>query len=260
MFFTPKCPVDKRTKEWLETSFLWLLDHFGEDAFRRAEIILPSDKRFPERLFADENSINAYLKTVCGFMDVEYKNVSPKIFAYTGHDNFYPLATPDSIGSRPCGLYYYYARKHQIAIDQSLLSSPPSFVATIAHALAHAKLENDAVPEQNRENEELLTDLATIFLGMGIFTANSIFGFDQFASARSHGWRAKRTGYIEEESAGYALALFAYMKGDTKPVWAKFLETNPKHYFKQGLKFLVKTGDTEVKVMGDGRLSSSVSS
>ena len=250
-FFTPKCPVDAGKKEWIEESFLWLLEQFGEDAFRRSEIILPSNPEFPERLFAQEKSINAYLKAVCGFMDVDYKTVKPVVFTDTGQNNFHPLATPDSIGSKPCGLYYFYGRKHQIAIDQNLLKSPPAFVATIAHELAHAKLQGELLPEEEKDNEELLTDLATIFFGIGIFTANSIFGFNQFANVQHHGWRAAKEGYIGEESAGYALALFAYIKGDTKPVWAKYLETNPKHYFKQGLRYLVKTGDTRVKVIGD---------
>jgi hypothetical protein len=249
MLFTPKCPVDQETKEWIEKSFLWLLDHFGEDAFRKSEIIFPTNKGFPERLFAEQKSIHAFLEAICGFMDVEYKTVSLKVFANTGHDNFHPLATSDVIGSRACGLYYYHARKHKIAIDQNLLATPAAFVATIAHELAHARLDSDLVPDSEADAEELLTDLATIFLGMGIFTANSIFGFDQFRSQQNQGWRATGMGYIDEETAGYALALFAYMKGETKPVWAKYLETNPKHFFKQGLKYLVKTGDTKVKVI-----------
>lgn len=249
--FSPKCPVDRETKESTETSFLWLLDHFGEDAFKRSEIRFPTDEAFPERLFAEERSIKEFLKAICGFMDVDYESVDLKVFSFTGHKNFHPLATPDSIGSKACGLYYFYARKHQVAIDQALLKSPPALVATFAHELAHAKLESDSVPLEKRSSEELLTDLATVFFGMGIFTANSIFGINQFANAGHQGWRATRKGFIDEETAGYALALFAYMKGETKPVWAKHLEANPKYYFKQGLKYLLKTGDTKVRVIDD---------
>lgn len=246
MFFTPKCPVDESTKERIEESFLWLLSHFGEDAFGRSEIILPSNKDFPERLFADEKSVNAYIKAICGFMDVDYKTVSLSFFADTGQKNFHPLATPDTIGSKACGLYYFYGRKHKLAVDQSLLRVPASLVATIAHSLAHAKLKKHSFKD-NKGSEEFLTDLVTIFFGMGIFTSNSIFRSQQFANAQYQGWRLAKEGYIDEESAGYALAIFAYMKGETKPTWAKYLETNPKHYFKQGLKYLIKTGDTRVK-------------
>ncbi len=246
MFFAPKCPVAPKTKDSIEESFLWLLQNFGEDSFERSEIILPSDKKFPERLFANEKSIQAFLKVICGFMDVDYNSVSLTVFADRGQKKVHPLSSPDSIGSKACGLYYFYRRKHQIAIDQSLLGVLPSLVATIAHELAHAKLQSHLADEEEMESEELLTDLATVFFGMGIFTANSIFGVNQFRNVQYQGWRAAREGYIDEESAGYALALFAFMKRDLKPAWAKYLETNPKHYFKQGLKYLVKTGDTKV--------------
>lgn len=249
MFFTPKCPVDSKTKELIEESFLSFLEKFGEDAFKQSEIILPTNKKFPERLFANESSINALLKTICGFMEVDFTSVSPVVFADRGQTKVNPLSMPGAMGSKACGLYYFYKRKHQIAIDQALLGALPALVATIAHELAHAKLQSAS--ESEDKNEELLTDLATIFFGMGIFTANSIFGVGQFRSAQNHGWRATQKGYIDEQTAGYALAVFAYMKGDTKPTWGKFLETNPKHYLKQGLKYLVKTGDTRVKKIDD---------
>ena len=120
-FFTPKCPVDADTKIWIEDSFLWFLEEFGEDAFRRSEMILPSNKAFPERIFADDRTVNEFLKTIYEFMDLDYKTVTVKVFAFTGHDNFYSLATPDLIGSKACGLYYFYGKKHQIAIDQATL-------------------------------------------------------------------------------------------------------------------------------------------
>jgi hypothetical protein len=248
-FFTPKCPVDNDRKEWIEDSFMWFLDHFGEDAFKKSETILPSNKGFPERLFANERTVRTFLEVICGFMDVDYKTVNLKVFTPTGFEKFYPLASPNMMGSSPCGLYYHYAKKHQVAIEQSLLGSPPALVATIAHELAHAKLQSGRAADEKKGTEELLTDLATIFFGMGIFTANSIFGVGHFATAQNQGWRATKDGYIDEATAGYALALFAYMKGEQKPAWTKFLESNPKHYFKQGLKYLVKTGDTKVKVV-----------
>ena len=247
-FFTPKCPVDEKTKSWVDGSFQWLLDEFGADAFQNAEIVRPDNEEFPERIFADERTIQAFLKAVCGFMDVDQKTVALQIFTDQGRENFHPLATPETVGSKACGLYYWYAGKHQIAIDQALLRSPASLVATIAHELAHAKLRSDLIPADEKDEEELLTDLTSIFFGMGIFTANSVFSFDQFTNAQFQGWRAERQGYIDEQTAGYALALFAYLKGEKRPVWVKFLETNPKHYFRQGLKYLVKTGDCEVRL------------
>ncbi|NNE68541.1 MAG: hypothetical protein HKN33_18385 [Pyrinomonadaceae bacterium] len=250
-FFTPTCPVDEKSKKWIEGSFGWLLEEFGEDAFRNAEIIRPDNKAFPELIFAKEESIREFLKAVCGFMDVKYETVVLEVFADQGKENFHPLATPDMEGSKACGLYYWYAGKNQIAIDQALLRNPTTMVATIAHELAHAKLRSDLVKDDKKDEEEFLTDLATVFFGMGIFTANSVFSFDQFTNAQFQGWRASRQGYIDEESAGYALALASYLKGENKPIYAKYLETNPKYYYKKALKYLSKTGDCSLKPIKD---------
>ena len=123
-------------------------------------------------------------------------------------------------------------------------------LATLAHELVHHILRSDQCQIEDLEEEEFLTDLASIFFGMGIFTSNAVFSFEQFTNTMGQGWKASREGYIDEETAGYALACFAYMKGETKPVWKKYLETNPGYYYKQGLNYLVKTGDTKLKLHG----------
>jgi hypothetical protein len=46
---------------------------------------------------------------------------------------------------------------------------------------------------------------------------------------------------------GYALALFAFVRGEQKPEWSKYLGTNVKAYFKDSLKYLEKTGDTKLQ-------------
>ncbi|HUF05551.1 MAG TPA: hypothetical protein VMM38_15430 [Aridibacter sp.] len=247
-FFSAKCPVDEETKASIDGAFQWLLDEFGTQSFQRVEIIRPDNPAFPARISADDAAIHAFLRAVCGFMDVEYESVALRVFEDEGAEAFHPLAIPYSGGPKACGLYHWYAGKHEIAVDRKLLGSPVSLVATIAHELAHARLRSDLIAEEERESEELLTDYTCIFFGMGIFTANSVFSFDQFTNSQFQGWRASRHGYIDEESAGYALALFAYLKRDLKPVWIKFLETNPKYYFKQALRYLVKTGDCEIAI------------
>jgi hypothetical protein len=92
-----------------------------------------------------------------------------------------------------------------------------------------------------------LTDLLTVFLGLGIFTANSAFKFNQWTGGGKQGWEAKRLGYLTESMFGYALALFAWARGEDKPQWSKYLEGNVKYYFRSGLKYLEKTGDSKLK-------------
>jgi hypothetical protein len=57
------------------------------------------------------------------------------------------------------------------------------------------------------------------------------------------GWRTERKGYLTEEMFGYALALFALMRGERSASWSKFLEGSVRTYFKDSLKYLEKTGE-----------------
>jgi hypothetical protein len=47
-WFTPKCPVDGETKDWLEECFLWFFEEFGETAFRESKLVLPTAEFIPE--------------------------------------------------------------------------------------------------------------------------------------------------------------------------------------------------------------------
>jgi hypothetical protein len=114
-----------------------------------------------------------------------------------------------------------------------------SVIGTIAHELGHVRLLGEGRVHGGFEDHEPLTDLLTVFFGLGIFTANSAFIFD----ASSVGWQAQRRGYLDEEMLGYALALFALMRGERSPTWSRYLEGSISTYFKNGLKYLDKTGD-----------------
>lgn len=248
-WFTPKCPVDGETKDWLEDCFLWFFEEFGETAFRESKLVLPTEEFIPELGSPTDNPIKDTLRRVCGFMNVEYESVRLRIFDDEEAEiNPHPLTPVEPGGKKACGLYSFENGKHKIAISTALLKNPVNLVATIAHELAHAKLLGGKEDfDCDEESEELLTDLATIFFGFGIFTANSLFKFEQWTNSSFQGWQMSREGYINEEEAGYALALYAYLRNEFDPPWAKFLEVNTRTYFKQGIKYLKKTDDTKLK-------------
>ena len=118
-----------------------------------------------------------------------------------------------------------------------------SLVATVAHELGHVRLLGEGRIHSGYDDHEPLTDLLTVFLGLGVFTANSAFSFKQWSDNSYQGWRTERKGYLTEEMFGYALALFALMRGERSLVWSEFLEGSVKTHFKDALKYLEKTGE-----------------
>jgi len=117
-------------------------------------------------------------------------------------------------------------------------------IATIAHELGHAILLGGKLIEGDLGDHEPLTDLLTVYTGLGIFTANSSANFRQFSEPGRDGWSMSRLGYLSQEMYGYALAKFAAERGEPKPTWSRFLSTNVKVYFKRSSAWLAKNIST----------------
>jgi HEAT repeat protein len=53
-----------------------------------------------------------------------------------------------------------------------------------------------------------------------------------------------RQGYLPSRIFGYAFALFAFVRGELDPPWAKHLRLDAASALKKGLRYLQKTGDS----------------
>ena len=242
-WFTPKCPVEAEDKTWIEESTLWLIEEFGADTLRDATVVLPQDEFFPDPFSGEESDVRALVDRVCGYMGVEPERVRLNFFTDEGTTLRYQVPACESWHSGAAGLYRKRRGHHVISIESSLVRDPTSLVATVAHELGHVRLLGEGRIHPGFEDHEPLTDLLTVFLGMGVFTGNAVFSFRQWTDAFTQGWQAERRGYMTEEMFGYALGLFAWVRGERTPGWSKYLEGNVSAYFKQGCKYLEKTGD-----------------
>jgi hypothetical protein len=115
-------------------------------------------------------------------------------------------------------------------------ADPRRVVAVAAHELCHHKLLYRGLASSSEGDHEPLTDLATVFFGLGVFTANAAYTFSQGRG----GWRRQQLGYINQPMFGYALARVAALRGEHDPAWARYLDTNPRGYFKQARRYLEK--------------------
>ena len=121
--------------------------------------------------------------------------------------------------------------KYEISLVRSKLAHPENMVATLAHELSHIKLLGE---NRLETNDEKLTDLVAVFFGLGIFNANA--AFQTFRKIGSHGWR--KMGYLSQMEWGYAMSLFAHIRGEQMPKWIDYLTLNIKGDFIQGQNFI----------------------
>ena len=246
-FGIPDLPVTSEQKEWIEESLLWLLNQFGKDYFLSRPMILPEPSFFPDKYKSDEASVDKVVTRVCGYMDVDPETIEIHFFS-DGEDLAakHHTGTPQSKAGA-AGLYYHPTDKRPraaIAINDSNLKNPISLVATIAHELGHVILLGGGRISRDNKDHEYLTDLITVFLGLGIFSANAAFQFHQWTGHSHQGWRASRAGYLSEEMFAYALAGCAWMRNESKPAWSKYLAMNVGAHFKTCHKYLFKSGQT----------------
>jgi Zn-dependent peptidase ImmA (M78 family) len=243
-------PLNEEQKVWIERSFQWLLGEFGGDCFLKHQTITPESSFFPDHYKGTEECVDKLVERVCFYMDVDPCLVEVEYFVdrddiaekhRTGNTDEY---------SGAAGLYFSKTSQEdrkKIAINVSQFKNPTGLVATIAHELGHVILLGGGKISREEKTHEYLTDLITVFFGLGIFTANSAFQFSQWQDHSHHGWSVSRSGYLSEEMFAYSLAAYAWMRGETKPQWSKYLAMNVRHYFNKSLKYLANCGQTSLR-------------
>ncbi|MCF6227221.1 MAG: hypothetical protein L3J82_00925 [Planctomycetes bacterium] len=249
MFGKPKCPVAGEPKEWLEKGMLLLANHFGLERLRDQPIVLPTDEYFPDRLDGTEEAAEACYRRVCSYMDIDPSRAEFQIFEDDAPPKIKQAMEWSHNGA--VGLFTH-DKIPKISIERGILADPMSLIATCAHELGHLLLAEVDLSEIEEDDEEPLTDLVTVFFGLGIFGANSAASFSQ--SSEEVGFTVTEwssQGYLEFSEWGYAHALLAHARDEKKPAWIKHLRPDILVFCKQGVSYILKTGDVKFPVQID---------
>ncbi|MFM9984414.1 MAG: hypothetical protein ACKVOK_04230 [Flavobacteriales bacterium] len=173
-------PLSYELRKYFENNYLWLIQEFPTPEIENRRVLTPTIQDFPitwDR--SQENAIES-LHIICNNMQIEPAEI--EIDFYTNSIKEINMGTstlflqPDPDYPEAAGLYHpeKVNGKFRISLDEALLQMPDHLIATIAHELAHVKLLGENKLE---ENDEMLTDFATVFFGLGIFNANAAFQF-----------------------------------------------------------------------------------
>jgi hypothetical protein len=244
-WFIPRCPVKTQEKVWIEERMEWLCQEFSYERMAHATVVLPTKEFFPDAYDGSEVALRKLLDRVCGYMDIDPQRIEMRLYSEHRRDKLAPGIYVANEGDGTAGLYQKGAR-HIVSLEVSDRRDPISLLATIAHELCHARLIGEGRISRDVEDHEPLTDLATVFFGLGVFNANSVVRESRWADADGwSGWRMNRQGYLTEPMFGYALALFAWARNEANPPWQRHLRLNVRTVFKKGLGYLCGTGDSK---------------
>jgi len=248
--FRPKLPVADQDRQWVDDGFTRLEEILGRDRMLRTTVILPTPEYFPDPYDKTPETAEMLFQRVCAYMEVERRSIDFEIFPDETEElqKILPYWRGKSGGC--AGLYTHDGpskdesskRRMLVAVRSTQLKDPLSLVATLAHELGHVILLGGRLMEPQTPDHEPMTDLLTVFLGLGIFTANTAARFLQYQDENRQGWSMQRLGYLPEEVYGYALAKFAAARGEGRPKWVRHLSTNVRAYYKSSRAYVGKHG------------------
>jgi hypothetical protein len=243
----PRHHLGTEEKAWVERRLLWLTDQFGAGPLVRAPLG-PKSRVWPARWDASCESGAELLHNLCEFMRVDPARLELQYYSRSGTHEMGSDRAGERHYSGPAGLYIHPKSSDRlvIALEVGGLANLGTLAATICHELGHVHLLADHRIEHKEEDCEPLTDLLTVYFGAGILTANSAFQFQQWQTVSHQGWTSSRRGYLSEAVLGYALACYAWLRGESEPQWADLLRRNIRYYFEDALHYLQTTRDTIV--------------
>lgn len=236
--FSPRLPIDADELEFQLATFKWLAEEFGRN--EQAPLVLPTSEFFPAQ--SSQGAGSSRIETLFGHVR-EAAGMSDWPCELRAGREDRPIHAGNTLLLRhegaqaPCGTFQVKSADGQpkvvITYNPSLADDIAAMVATFAHELGHYLMSTArSAPPGGWELHELHTDLAGVWLGFGIFLANSARSFSQFQSAGEMGWSSRTQGYLSEGALVTALVIFQRLRGDDPLAASPWL----KDYLRKDLK------------------------
>lgn len=248
---TSECPVDAASQSWIESSLRWFSDEFGAEILSR-EAVLPTAEFLSDLNYsASSEQIELLIEKLCDLMLVDRGLIRLELFEGSSEEK-----QAEKRGkSRTVGHFRMEENRAIIALDRSESADPKLLTAIAVHELCHLRLQGENRIDHLRPDGERLTDLLTVYFGFGIFSTNAAMRFARsergwaaipqgqlddrtLNAARNEGYR--RLGYLSSPEFGYALSCYCWLRRETGPGWAKYVDPGPRAQLQQGLAYLAR--------------------
>jgi hypothetical protein len=238
--FRPRSILEPPEEEWQVETWKWLLEEKGgiED-LNRAPLVMPTREFFPPtdlKGHARAEHVFEAVKQIVGMSEWPCRLVPQHDH---GELTVNPITALKVVRGAPAGTYRRDGNAAEITYDPRLIDDPWALVATLAHELSHYYLDNyRAMPPGGPYKMEPTTDLGVVYLGFGLFAANTAFRFTQHQDFQSQGWQYRRLGYLKEREWVFALAIFLSLRGIDTQAATSYLKPHMVSQLKRTLRYL----------------------
>ncbi len=204
-------------REWLAAALETLIAARGEEAFLTAPLLLPEDRFFPDRFTPDAAGVSALAKRLLGYANLSHLGVRIDTFeneqeiAELGLDGKAAKWSHQGAAAWFAGIERGTCR---FGVETGKLTDALGLVAAMAHEVGHAFRHAHRIVRPERDIEEKLTDVTTVYLGFGVLTTAAA----QRYVAQSHGdlgssYSHQQQGYLAGYEMAYLLAMQLAMRG-----------------------------------------------
>lgn len=232
--------VTPKDQAWVEDMMIQLIIWLGI-APSRQPFLTPTSENFPYDNLHAPDQFEQLFEQLCAIWDLDSGEIVVKIFDDVDQQQW-STWTPHQDNKRVLGRYYESSlleeKPFYVEVALSNFSDTQRLIAVLAHELAHVKLLGGGYIDEQHPELEPLTDLASIFMGFGIFHANVFMTMNMGSISRM--------GYLANEIISYANALLCYITQDTPDTYTPFLNRNTHTLFINNFKFLAHTNDTRI--------------
>jgi hypothetical protein len=235
-WFKPRCNVDPVTRRWIDDKLIWLGGQFATPPEGRPTV-LPTSKFFPDPYDRSDRSVKSLVNRVCGYMGVDPAAVDVQFFENPARNLWLVDTEGRAVSTGAAGTYHRGDTHFVIRLNRTQAESPMDLVGTVAHEMAHVRLMGEGRVTGDEFDNELLTDLTVVHLGLGIFLANS----PRHWASHTTVWPdtdVPMPRYMTTPMYGYALASRALGEGEDRPVWRRSLTPGVRAEFNAAVRFL----------------------
>jgi hypothetical protein len=243
-WFRPICPCDPAAKQWVEDRLQWLVKQFGLHILLERPIILPTETFFPDPWDGSPKAVRRMFHRVCKFMAVDPDVVQLQVLSDQRQRSLSPLDPGHGVAAASWEGGPW--ARGIVRVHESQMERPADLIGILAHELAHQRLLGEGRYASDQFDNELVTDLTAIFHGFGVFLANNPRK-STGELGRWPGTKLYRPEYLSEPMLGYALAHIAWFRDEERPEWVRHLRWAPRAVYKQGFRYLQKTGNSTFK-------------
>jgi hypothetical protein len=221
-------------RRWIRSSMNWLVAEFGRDVLLRP-IVLP-DELIPAGYDGSLAAAVELCERVADRMELPAGRCALS-FGLVGDDVRRPAYR--GVVKEQGGRWLRGADGNEIQLAPSLVADPVALIAIYAHEAGHELLlGGDRISFARRPDHESLTDLLTVFYGLGIFTANA--AYERRPRPNGRGKQPLARGYLREAALSDALAYYALLRGERHPDWDRHLDPPVRRGMRNQLTILSK--------------------